>query len=63
MGWEDGSGARRTLRDMSNEAQQDQQHVIDLLSEAKIAMLTYVDPSNKLVAKPMSTQEIGRAHV
>ena len=35
----------------------EQQHVIDLLSDAKIAMLTYVDPTDKLLSKPMATQE------
>lgn len=34
-----------------------EQHVRDLLDDAKIAMLTYVDPSSKLVSKPMATQD------
>ena len=35
----------------------EQQHVVDLLKGSGVAMLTYLDPSGKLVSKPMATQE------
>ena len=37
--------------------QSEQKRVVDLLEGSGIAMLTYVDPSGKLVSKPMATQE------
>ena len=35
----------------------DEQRVLDLVNDANIAMLTYVDPSGKLLSKPMATQD------
>ncbi len=35
----------------------DEQRVLDLVNDAKIAMLTYVDPAGKLLSKPMATQD------
>lgn len=35
----------------------EQKRVLDLVDDAKIAMMTYLEPSGALVSKPMTTQE------
>jgi len=42
----------------SDAQSEEQQRVVDLVSSAKIAMLTYLDPSGKLLSKPMATQDV-----
>ena len=37
--------------------QDEQQRVVELVRDAKVAMMTYLDPSGALVSKPMATQE------
>ncbi|GAA2007475.1 MULTISPECIES: pyridoxamine 5'-phosphate oxidase family protein [Nocardioides] len=35
-----------------------EQRVVELLKDSKVAMLTYLDPSGKLLSKPMATQDV-----
>lgn len=42
---------------MAEQANDEQKRVLDLVDDAKIAMMTYHDPSGALVSKPMTTQE------